>query len=937
MQLVGRLALLVERDERQARALPGGEPEPLQADALGAQAIAQPRAPRVVAGAARELDVGAAAGGGHGGVRRHAADVRGERARLGERGDGPLADEIDDRLAEAQGAGPLAGGYLPRPWPPVTEETIELDEPARLPAAPAATTGVAGAGDAVPILYLHGLPTSSFDWLGPLELGGGIAVDLPGFGRSGKRGDLDYSLAGHVAFVERLLGELGIDRVRLCLHDWGAAVGLTWASEQPERVERLVVINGVPLLAGFRWRGWARAVRTPARRAGRGRRGLDARRARAVAPRVGRARADGAGVRGERDRRLRRRVAAGAAGAAAQRDAGVAGRRRERSRAHRRAGARAVGRRGPVDRSRASARATPRRSATRRSRRSRTPGTGRGSTGPSWATGSSRHLSRLTRMNAVRWACVVAALGAAAYLLLEPASADLAAQEYRAGLVREAGLGLWDNGWFAGHHTPAYSVLFPPLGALLGVRLAGALAAVAAAALFAALARQRWGERAGHGAAGCGSPPATTATLLSGRLTFMLGAAFGPRARCSRCSATGARSPRRSRRRRPSRAPSRRCSSRSPRVAWGLAAAGRRVWGAAIAAAALAPAALLGALFPEGGTEPFVASAFWPAPRRRRRCSLRPCPRASARCGSARGSTASRASRPSSSRRRSAATSRVSARSSRARSPWASCSRCANPARGVVASGRRQERSGRITPRRTLLIALLLPLAYWQAYPAVRDVAPRERRPVDAGRLPRAARALAREPAGQLPRRDPVHREPLGGGARRAADRARARLGAPARPPLRRAVLRRHADRRALPRVARRARGRVRRGARRAAGLRGARGGAARRATGLPYLRDAWRDAHWRVYAVRRPAPLAAGAGSSSKSASAIELEPDGFAIAARRRGDVLVRVRHTRWWAVTGGRACVARGPDGMTRVRVLAPGSVRVQARLGGRACRR
>jgi pimeloyl-ACP methyl ester carboxylesterase len=138
----------------------------------------------------------------------------------------------------------------------VTEETIELDgQPVFLRRA--------GDDDPVPILYLHGLPTSSHDWIGLLELGGGIAVDLPGFGRSGKRGDLDYSLAGHVAFLERLLDELGIGRVRLCLHDWGAAVGLAWAIAQPERVRRVVVIDGVPLLHGFRWRGWARAVRAP--------------------------------------------------------------------------------------------------------------------------------------------------------------------------------------------------------------------------------------------------------------------------------------------------------------------------------------------------------------------------------------------------------------------------------------------------------------------------------------------------------------------------------------------------------------------------------------------------------------------------------------------------------------------------------------------------
>jgi pimeloyl-ACP methyl ester carboxylesterase len=139
--------------------------------------------------------------------------------------------------------------------PKATEETIELDDqPVFLRRA---------GDDDVPILYLHGLPSSCDDWTGVLELGGGIAVDLPGFGRSGKRGDLDYSLAGHVAFVGRLLDELEVDRVRLCLHDWGAAVGLAWASEHPERVERIVVVNGVPLLRGFRWRGWARLVRFP--------------------------------------------------------------------------------------------------------------------------------------------------------------------------------------------------------------------------------------------------------------------------------------------------------------------------------------------------------------------------------------------------------------------------------------------------------------------------------------------------------------------------------------------------------------------------------------------------------------------------------------------------------------------------------------------------
>jgi pimeloyl-ACP methyl ester carboxylesterase len=139
--------------------------------------------------------------------------------------------------------------------PTVSEETIELDgQPVFLRRS---------GSDEVPIVYLHGIPTSSYDWLEPLKLGGGVAVDLPGFGRSGKRGDLDYSLEGHVAFLDRLLDELAIDRVRLCLHDWGAAVGLRWAMTRPERVQRVAVVNAVPLLAGFRWRGPARLVRAP--------------------------------------------------------------------------------------------------------------------------------------------------------------------------------------------------------------------------------------------------------------------------------------------------------------------------------------------------------------------------------------------------------------------------------------------------------------------------------------------------------------------------------------------------------------------------------------------------------------------------------------------------------------------------------------------------
>ena len=50
-------------------------------------------------------------------------------------------------------------------------------------------------------LYLHGIPTSSDDFVPFLERTGGVAPDLIGFGRSGKGGHLDYSIDGHADFV----------------------------------------------------------------------------------------------------------------------------------------------------------------------------------------------------------------------------------------------------------------------------------------------------------------------------------------------------------------------------------------------------------------------------------------------------------------------------------------------------------------------------------------------------------------------------------------------------------------------------------------------------------------------------------------------------------------------------------------------------------------
>jgi pimeloyl-ACP methyl ester carboxylesterase len=117
------------------------------------------------------------------------------------------------------------------------------------------------AGDR-PVLYLHGVPTASWEWLPFLERTGGVALDLPGFGRSAKPAHFDYSIAGYDGFIERFSDHLGLGRLSLVLHDWGG-VGLAFAQRFPERIDRLVLFSTVPLLPGYRWHRVARAWRRP--------------------------------------------------------------------------------------------------------------------------------------------------------------------------------------------------------------------------------------------------------------------------------------------------------------------------------------------------------------------------------------------------------------------------------------------------------------------------------------------------------------------------------------------------------------------------------------------------------------------------------------------------------------------------------------------------
>jgi pimeloyl-ACP methyl ester carboxylesterase len=141
----------------------------------------------------------------------------------------------------------------------VSDHTGELDG---LPVYWRSAPPPSGAEGPAPALYLHGVPSNSDEWVRFLARSGGLAPDLPGFGRSGKPGYLDYTIAEFDTFIERFLDMVGVERVRLVMHDWGA-VGLAFAQRLPARVERLAVIDAVPFLPGFRWHRTARIWRTP--------------------------------------------------------------------------------------------------------------------------------------------------------------------------------------------------------------------------------------------------------------------------------------------------------------------------------------------------------------------------------------------------------------------------------------------------------------------------------------------------------------------------------------------------------------------------------------------------------------------------------------------------------------------------------------------------
>jgi haloalkane dehalogenase len=102
-----------------------------------------------------------------------------------------------------------------------------------------------GTGD-VPVVFLHGNPTSSHLWRNVLPHVAGrarvLAPDLIGMGSSGKP-DIAYRFADHARYLDAWFDALGLDQVVLVGHDWGGSLGLDWAARHPGRVRGVAVVE----------------------------------------------------------------------------------------------------------------------------------------------------------------------------------------------------------------------------------------------------------------------------------------------------------------------------------------------------------------------------------------------------------------------------------------------------------------------------------------------------------------------------------------------------------------------------------------------------------------------------------------------------------------------------------------------------------------------
>lgn len=97
-------------------------------------------------------------------------------------------------------------------------------------------------GEGDPILFLHGMPSSSYLWRNIIpclaEHDRCIAPDLIGMGESDKP-VIQYTIEDHIRYIEGFIQALDLHDITLVMHGWGSVIGFDYAMRHPENIKAL--------------------------------------------------------------------------------------------------------------------------------------------------------------------------------------------------------------------------------------------------------------------------------------------------------------------------------------------------------------------------------------------------------------------------------------------------------------------------------------------------------------------------------------------------------------------------------------------------------------------------------------------------------------------------------------------------------------------------
>jgi haloalkane dehalogenase len=120
-------------------------------------------------------------------------------------------------------------------------------------------------GEGDPIVFLHGNPIPSYLWRNiipyVLPFGRCLAPDFVGMANSGPAPDGAYRFGNHQRYLDSWFEVMGLKQnVILVVHDWGSALGFSWAQRHPKRIKALIYMEAIvrPFLS---WEEWPEAAR----------------------------------------------------------------------------------------------------------------------------------------------------------------------------------------------------------------------------------------------------------------------------------------------------------------------------------------------------------------------------------------------------------------------------------------------------------------------------------------------------------------------------------------------------------------------------------------------------------------------------------------------------------------------------------------------------